>query len=148
MVRRLANEAETCACAAQVAKTLKPGDVVALEGALGAGKSVFARALMRALGVKDQAIPSPTFALIQTYEGEGCRVAHMDWYRLEHVEEIEALGVRDYFAPPWITIIEWPERAPELVPATAIRIRLQCVDDDDQARLAEVKGAGELPASA
>jgi len=131
---RLQNEAATVAYAQELAATLKPGQAVALTGELGAGKSVFARALMRALGVTDEALPSPTFAIIQTYEGEGCSVAHMDWYRLDHADEIEMLGVRDYFAPPWISIIEWPERGEELIPATAVRIELSAVDDDPEVR--------------
>jgi len=139
MRRHLDSEAETRAFAARLAVALKPGDVVALEGELGVGKSVFARALMRALGVQDAAMPSPTFALLQTYEGKGCRVAHMDWYRLRDAAEIDAIGVRDYFAAPWIAIIEWPERAPELVPARALRVRLRHVSGDARARTVEVE---------
>ncbi len=131
---RLNNEAETRAFATDFAKSLKPGDCVALHGELGAGKSVFARALMRALGVSDKAMPSPTFSLIQEYTGNGCRVAHMDWYRLRSSEEIEMLGVNEYFQSPWICLIEWPERAPCLLPATSIRVILECIDDDPGAR--------------
>jgi len=132
---RLNNEAETCAFAADFAKSLSPGDCVALSGELGAGKSVFARALMRALGVTDEAMPSPTFSLIQEYAGNRCKIAHMDWYRLGSPEEIEMLGVHEYFQPPWITIIEWPERAPSLLADTVVKIRLENVDDFPDARL-------------
>jgi len=135
---RLASEAETRRAAADLAKTLKSGDVVALQGELGAGKSVFARALMRALGVNDAAMPSPTFTLIQTYEGQGCKIAHMDWYRLESAEEIELLGVREYFQPPWICLIEWPERAESLIPPDAIHVRLACIAGDADARFLEL----------
>jgi len=126
----LQNEAATVAYARKLAATIEPGQVVALSGELGAGKSVFARALMRALGVRDEALPSPTFALIQSYQGEGCSVAHMDWYRLDDAGEIEMLGIRDYFEPPWISIIEWPERAPDLLPPDAIRIEITTDPDD------------------
>ncbi len=135
MLHRLNNEEETCAFAAKLASGLKPGDTVALTGELGAGKSVFARALMRSLGVTDEALPSPTFALIQTYQGRGCMVAHMDWYRLETASETETLGVREYLAPPWISIIEWPERAPGLLPPDVRRITLTTVLDHPDARL-------------
>ncbi len=134
MHRRLNSEAETRDFAASLAKALKPGDVLALTGALGAGKSVFARAVMRALGVRDAAMPSPTFSLIQEYEGRQCRVAHMDWYRLADTDEVAALGVRDYFQPPWICLIEWPERAVELLPPHAIHVSLACCDADPEAR--------------
>ncbi|MFC1626169.1 tRNA (adenosine(37)-N6)-threonylcarbamoyltransferase complex ATPase subunit type 1 TsaE [Pseudomonadota bacterium] len=121
---RLENEAATVAFAKKLANEIRPGQVIALSGELGAGKSVFARALMRALGVTDEALPSPTFALIQTYDGIGCQVSHMDWYRLDDAEEIEMLGVRDYFQPPWVSIIEWPERAPSILPSDTIRIEI------------------------
>jgi tRNA threonylcarbamoyladenosine biosynthesis protein TsaE len=98
---RLENEAATVAYAQKLAKEIKPGQTIALSGELGAGKSFLARALMRALGVTDEALPSPTFALIQTYDGKDCQVAHMDWYRLDDAGEIEMLGVCDYFEPPW-----------------------------------------------
>jgi len=131
---RLENEAETCAYATKLAEEIQPGQVVALSGELGAGKSVFARALMRALGVKDEALPSPTFALIQTYDGDACKVAHMDWYRLDDTEEIEMLGVREYFQPPWITIIEWPERSPATLPNQSISIEIKTDAADPELR--------------
>jgi len=132
---RLESEAETCAYATKLAEEIQPGQVIALSGELGAGKSVFARALMRALGVKDEALPSPTFALIQTYDGDGCRVAHMDWYRLEDADEIEMLGVREYFQPPWITIIEWPERSPATLPRQLITIDIKTDPVNQEFRL-------------
>jgi tRNA threonylcarbamoyladenosine biosynthesis protein TsaE len=130
----LENEAATVAYAQKLAGQIKPGQVIALSGELGAGKSVFARALMRALGVTDEALPSPTFALIQTYDGDGCKVAHMDWYRLDDADGIEMLGVRDYFTLPWISIIEWPERAPDLLPPDAIRIEIKTDPEDFELR--------------
>jgi len=131
---RLENEAATVAFAQKLAKEFRPGQVIALSGELGAGKSVFARALMRALGVTDEALPSPTFALIQTYDGIDCQVVHMDWYRLDDAEEIEMLGVRDYFQPPWISIIEWPERALSVLPSDAIHIEIKTDPDDFELR--------------
>jgi tRNA threonylcarbamoyladenosine biosynthesis protein TsaE len=130
----LENEAATVAYAQKLARQIKPGQVIALSGELGAGKSVFARALMRALGVTDEALPSPTFALIQTYDGDGCKVAHMDWYRLEDTNDIEMLGVRDYFEPPWITIIEWPERNLSILPSDSIRIEIRTSPNDMELR--------------
>lgn len=118
------SEEETVALAGRFAAALKPGSVVALSGELGAGKSFFSRAVMRALGVRDRTLPSPTFAIIQEYDGEGCRVAHMDWYRVDDADEIEMLGVRDYFQAPWIAIVEWPERAEHALPSETIRVLL------------------------
>lgn len=138
----LKNEQETCAFATELAASLKQGDVIALSGDLGAGKSVFARALMRALGVKDEALPSPTYAIIQEYNGEQggvpCKVAHMDWYRLEQSEEVEMLGVREFFEAPWITIVEWPERAMNTFPSTLKHISLSYVEDNMNQRKIEM----------
>jgi len=142
MHRRLNSEAETRAFATSLAGRLRPGDVVALRGELGAGKSVFARAVMRALGVVDAALPSPTFSLIQEYDGEGCRVAHMDWYRLEGPEEVMALGVSDYFHPPWICLIEWPERAEGLLPADSVCVQLAGVAGAPDVRLLSIGRTG------
>ena len=138
MHKRLNNEAETIEFAKEFSTRLKPGDVVAISGELGAGKSVLARAVMRALGVMDAALPSPTYTIIQEYEGRGSRIAHMDWYRLQGEDELEAIGVREYFQAPWICLIEWPERAPELLGGAAIRLRLQCVEDKPETRLLDI----------
>lgn len=135
------NEAETTALAQRFAATLKPGDVVALYGELGAGKSFFSRAVMRGLGVRDAALPSPTFAIIQEYDGDACRVTHMDWYRLEDADEIEMLGVRDYLQPPWIALIEWPDRAPHMISESTIKVRLWPDAEDPDVRVIEIEQA-------
>ncbi len=94
---------------------------------------------MRALGVRDRAMPSPTFAIIQEYEAGACRVAHMDWYRVHGAEELEAIGVREYLAPPWICLIEWPGRAPSLLPDSTLEVRLEYVDGNPDARWIRIK---------
>ena len=112
---------------------------MALYGELGAGKSFFSRAVMRALGVTDTALPSPSFAIIQEYEGDACRVTHMDWYRLEDADEIEMLGVRDYLQPPWIALIEWPDRAPHMISGDAIKVQLWPDAEDPDVRVIEIE---------
>lgn len=139
MHKRLNNEAETLEFAKEIASRLRSGDVVAISGDLGAGKSVFARAVMRALGVKDDALPSPTYTIIQEYDGRGCRIAHVDWYRLEGADELEAIGVREYFQSPWICLIEWPERAPDILPGNVIEVSLTCVDDAPDERMIDCR---------
>ena len=132
---RLENEEATCVYAEEVAQYLEPGNVISLSGELGAGKSVFARALMRALGVTDKALPSPTFSIIQEYEGKVCKVAHMDWYRVDSVDELEMIGVREYLVAPWIAIIEWPEKALSLLPKESIRLTLMALPGEPNVRL-------------
>jgi len=145
------NETETIEVAKDFAVSLKAGDVVALSGELGAGKSVFCRALMRAMGVVDEALPSPTFAIIQEYDGaasvngEPRKLAHMDWYRLGDADEIEMLGVRDYFQPPWICLIEWAERANVLLSDQVIHVEISCVDHDLSAREIDITGSAFKP---
>ena len=93
---------------------------------------------MRALGVTDEAMPSPTFAIIQEYVGKNCRVAHMDWYRLDCAEELDVIGVREYMQTPWISIIEWPERAATLLPVHARQLVLSTLPGDPDARRIEI----------
>ena len=134
------NEADTVAWAQRLATGVRSGDVLDLSGSLGAGKSVLARALLRALGVTDEALPSPTYALIQEYQGATCAgvpcsLAHMDLYRLDDVEEVEMLGIRDFFSPAWICLIEWADRAGALLPESTIHVRLAYVDDQPNVRI-------------
>jgi len=137
----LANEQATSRQASMLAKQLHAGDCITLSGDLGAGKSFFARALMRALGVRDHAMPSPSFSLIEEYDAaDGLRVAHMDWYRLHEAEEVMMLGVHDYFQAPWITLIEWPERALNVLPPDCKHIVLRPDSGDLDARWFTIDG--------
>lgn len=116
-----ADEAATAALAARLAGGLRRGDVVALAGPLGSGKSVFARAVVRRLmNAPDLAVPSPSFTLVQTYEpAAGPPVWHVDLYRVGAESELIELGLEEAFETA-ITLIEWPERAEDLLPATAL----------------------------
>ncbi|RMH52901.1 MAG: tRNA (adenosine(37)-N6)-threonylcarbamoyltransferase complex ATPase subunit type 1 TsaE [Zetaproteobacteria bacterium] len=120
----LEDEAATLRAARELAARLQPGDVVALSGPLGVGKSCFARAMLRALGVRDAALPSPTYAIIQPYRGAHGPVAHMDWYRIDDEAELRLTGVAEYLVAPWITLVEWPERGMGLLPAAYWRVEL------------------------
>ncbi|MFM5923275.1 MAG: tRNA (adenosine(37)-N6)-threonylcarbamoyltransferase complex ATPase subunit type 1 TsaE [Novosphingobium sp.] len=96
---------------ARIAAVLRPGDVVALSGGLGAGKTTLARAIIAALGL-DGEVPSPSFAIIETYDPPLVRLplVHADFYRLKHPGEVEELGLDDYRADAAL-IAEWPEMA-------------------------------------
>ncbi len=111
------------ATAAALAATLRPGDVVALSGDLGAGKTTFVRAVVAALHGSDAAVSSPTFVFRQRYPGTP-PVEHLDVYRVDDPAEAADLGLEDAFAPDAITIVEWPERVPGLVPPGAIRVTI------------------------
>ena len=105
-----------------LAALAKTGDVIALKGELGAGKTSFARAFIRALGGTGD-VPSPTFTLVQVYELATATIWHFDGYRLRHPEEAWELGIEDAFADG-ISLIEWPERFGAFVPARRLEIGL------------------------
>ncbi len=108
-------EGDTRALAAAFAEVAAPGDVVGLEGPVGAGKTVFVRALCEALAVPREAgVSSPTYALVHTYDGGRLPVAHLDLYRLGDEDELEALGFRDLLETDRLVLVEWPEQAPSL----------------------------------
>jgi len=123
MALDLATEDDTARMAAQLAAVLRPGDVIALSGDLGAGKSTLARGLLRALGWADD-VPSPSFTLVQPYGPPELpfEVWHVDLYRLDTPAEVEALGLLESEAA---LLIEWPERMGPLLPADALRLRLE-----------------------
>ncbi|WDR06916.1 tRNA (adenosine(37)-N6)-threonylcarbamoyltransferase complex ATPase subunit type 1 TsaE [Devosia rhodophyticola] len=110
----LPDDAATAALGATLAGQLAPGDLVVLEGDLGAGKTALARAIIRAL-VKDphHEVPSPTFALVQPYQAGTTPILHADLYRLGDPDEIAELGLLDN--PAAIVLVEWAARAPELL---------------------------------
>jgi tRNA threonylcarbamoyl adenosine modification protein YjeE len=117
------------AAAARLAKTLRPGDALALSGDLGAGKTTFVRALVRAMHGNDVPVSSPTFIFRQRYDGTP-PIEHLDLYRIDDPAEAAELGLEEAFGPGWITVVEWPERLPDLLPAGAIRVRIDGAGDE------------------
>lgn len=124
---------ETWALARQFASELRPGDVVCLEGDLGAGKTTFTQGLAAALGVAGR-VTSPTFCLVQEHRG-GTLLVHMDLYRLHSEDDVLAIGWEDYLAEGAILVVEWPERAGSLIPPTAKHIVFTHLDGDERRRL-------------
>jgi tRNA threonylcarbamoyladenosine biosynthesis protein TsaE len=104
----LEDEAATAQLGARIAAALAPGDIVALSGELGAGKTALARAILRARGVEGH-VPSPTFTLVQAYDTPGLTVHHFDLYRVEDETELRELGLEDA-REEGVLLIEWPER--------------------------------------
>ena len=124
MIVTTTREEETAKAAQTLAKDLKEGNIILLNGTLGAGKTVFARALIRALCKNDSLeVLSPTFTLVQTYESEQAEIHHYDLYRLEDPEEILQIGWEDSLAQA-ITIVEWPERLGPHKPIEALDITI------------------------
>jgi tRNA threonylcarbamoyl adenosine modification protein YjeE len=122
--------AETEDLAARIASGLQSGDVIALEGDLGAGKTTLARGILRTLGVAE-AVPSPTFTLVQEYAAAGLRIAHCDLYRVESETELDELGLDDALSDG-VVLIEWPEHAPGRIPGDALNIRIEITGESER----------------
>ena len=134
------DEAALARLAARVAKLARPGDLIALEGDLGAGKTSFARAFIHALQDEPEEVPSPTFTLVQSYETRAGTVLHADLYRIADRSETEALGLIDALGEA-ILLVEWPDRLPSLRPAGLLTVRLDFGSSPDS-RTATLAGAG------
>ena len=119
----LADPDATTRLAQAFAPVLRAGDVLLLDGDIGAGKSHFARSLIQTILGRAEDVPSPTFTLVQTYDGPVCEIWHSDLYRLSAVEEVEELGLLDAFDTA-ICLVEWPDRLQEEAPDTALRLTL------------------------
>jgi|SRR5690606_25682359 len=114
----------TKALGARLAAGLGPGDVVALYGDLGAGKTHLVQGLCAALGVPEAAVTSPTFTLVNVYQGRDFPVYHVDAYRIRHADEFFEMGYEEYFYGDGLTLVEWPERVEDLLPPATLRLRL------------------------
>jgi len=133
----LVDDEATSRLGAELAATLAPGDLVILEGDLGAGKTALARAVIRTLaGDPTLDVPSPTFALVQPYETARGPVLHADLYRLGDPREVDELGLLDN--PDAIVLVEWAERSPEIVQAANVVISL-AIPPGGQGRLVGVR---------
>lgn len=140
---RLADADATLALGARMAAVVRPGDVIALSGQLGAGKTSIARGLLAALGLEDEA-PSPSFAIVQPYDPPEVRfpVLHVDLYRIDHPDEAAELGL-DEARFESLLIVEWPERLPASAWADALWLSLTIEPDGARALTARVPAAWE-----
>jgi tRNA threonylcarbamoyladenosine biosynthesis protein TsaE len=130
----LADEAATARLGAAIAERLGVGESVCLSGPLGAGKSTLARALIRALTTPDEDVPSPTFTLVQFYEGARLKVAHFDLYRLTSADEAYEIGL-DEALDDGAAVIEWPERLDGRLPADRLDVEIALKGTGREARL-------------
>lgn len=123
--------------ATRLARAVRPGDAILLSGMLGAGKSVFSRAFLRAAcGDPEMEVPSPTYTLVQAYDAEVAPIAHFDLWRLDGSGGLHELGWDD--ACEGIVLVEWPDRLEELTPADALRIDLLVTGEET--RSARIEG--------
>ena len=112
----------------QFAKTLRAGDVVLLDGDMGAGKTVFAKGVARGLGIEEE-VTSPTYAYMNDYDG---RLFHYDCYRIETPEQAERLGLTDYFDMGGICLIEWAQNIAPLLPKVVKRVQIKKINENER----------------
>lgn len=121
---------------------LQPGDLVALEAPLGGGKTTLTRGICVGLGIEPDEISSPTFVLMQIYEGK-LPVYHFDLYRLQGPEELHPIGAEDYFWGDGVSLVEWPAVGSTLFPPDRLEIKLAYAEGEDEARTLSLTGLGK-----
>ena len=129
-MRRIESQSaqETVEFGRQLAGEFRSGDVVALTGELGTGKTCLVKGIALGLGIT-QEVTSPTFTLIHEYRGGRLTLYHVDLYRLNSVEQVAGIGIEDYLQTEGVTVIEWAEKMEPLLPANARRIRLEATGE-------------------
>ncbi len=126
------SEAETEAYGQRLAKNVKTGDVLALTGDLGSGKTQFVKGLVAGLGT-GAGVTSPTFTLIHEYSGGRLPVYHFDFFRIEDRQSAERLGLDDYFFGDGVSVVEWADRFPDLIPQNARWISFEMKSENERA---------------
>lgn len=125
----LHGEEETLQCGASMASVVTAPCTIFLHGELGAGKTTFVRGFLHALGVTGR-VKSPTYTLVECYDlADGSTVCHFDFYRIKELAELQHVGLKDYFTPNAICLIEWPEKATGYLAAPDLDCYLQYLDD-------------------
>lgn len=126
------SDIETVNIGKKLGNILSSGDVVALSGILGSGKTWFTKGIGLGFGVDpDEVIVSPSFSLVNEYEGR-CLMYHVDLYRLNSLTDIMSIGLDDYFHDQSIVVIEWAERCPEILPSGYINVRIDILGENER----------------
>jgi tRNA threonylcarbamoyladenosine biosynthesis protein TsaE len=144
--RETRSASETRRLGERLGRRLGPGDVVALSGELGAGKTQLARGICRGAGVPDGEVSSPTFAIVATYHGR-LPVSHADLYRIVDEDELLATGLEDLVGGDRAAVVEWADRFPGALPAGRLEIRMEHVPGRPASRRIAVTGYGERHAA-
>ena len=122
---------DTVKFAKEFAVSLKPGDIVLLDGDLGAGKTVFSKGVVSALSNNSIVAVSPTFVLVNVYDTNP-KVYHFDLYRIEDQSELDAIGAEEYFFGDGISLVEWPSRVEGFFPASSIKVNIKKLSDNER----------------
>lgn len=119
----------TRALAAGLAAALPANTTLALHGDMGVGKTTFVQGLAQGLGVKEQ-VTSPTFAIYSVHQGTRAKLVHLDAYRIERADQLEALLLDEFLTPPYVFAVEWPEKAGDWLPKDAWHLALSIIEGD------------------
>ncbi len=125
------SEKETYDVAKEFAKTLTPGQIVCMYGDIGAGKTVFAKGVCASLGVTEH-ISSPTFTIVNEYEGNAFTIYHFDLYRIAEPDELYEIGFHEMLDSGGVSIIEWPQMAGELMPQKHTKVYVERLEEDSR----------------
>jgi tRNA threonylcarbamoyladenosine biosynthesis protein TsaE len=139
---KLPDAPATAALGARLAAGIAPGRVLHLQGDLGTGKTTLVRGLLRALGVEG-AVKSPTYTWVEPYELSRLDLYHFDFYRFKDQTEWLSSGLRDYFRPDSVCVVEWPERVGTLLPPPDVHVLLTHVGETRRAVVSSRSAAGE-----
>ena len=130
---------ETQALGSRLAGHLQPGDVVLLEGDLGAGKSEFARGVARGLGI-DGPVPSPSFTILNAYDEGRIPLYHFDWYRIEDPQEIYEMGMDEQLGGDGVALIEWSRKAAACLPQRVLEVCIRATGENKRELLFAPRG--------
>lgn len=135
-----ASPQETIACAKAFAQKLRAGDIICLFGELGAGKTTFTKGLAQGLNIKGVVVNSPTFILMNYYEGK-CPIYHFDFYRIQKPQELLTIDLEDYFYGRGVTVIEWPQRLGDAAPKEFFQVALDHKSENERGIVFSAVGA-------
>lgn len=142
MLLSLKDESETIALGVKIASALSGGEIIFLQGELGAGKTTFVRGVLNALGHSGN-VKSPTYTLVEPYSITGLDVYHFDLYRINDPEELEAMGIRDYCDGKAICLFEWPEQGADVLPEADITLFLSHLSSGREVEIKSHSATGE-----